>query len=346
MVASERSIEQKLASYEAARRRAVGFLLQQMNDDGSIGPVAEGIYYYRVPWAFAVSGETGAAMRVLEWVRRHMLTPEGEVAGRASPNNGANRTANTYAETCLAYGAHLLRQYDVAQRAMRFALRYQDPETGGVWMDRERTGPDGPQLLYLTAQLGMSALLTGHVAAAISAGRWLTRLLAAQPEFPLRLYTVWTRAGGLATRVPTGPERRHYLNESQEVEQYHYNGGIAAALLGRLYLYTSDPAWLEAARAYQHFSMASTERQFETKQVCKSAWGGGLLATITREPQYLEWEVRLGDWFTFEQCSDGSWTNTPYLDPNPGLKSKISITAEFIVHLDTIIGALAASTVR
>ena len=54
--------------------------------------------------AFAPSYATGAAMRLTEWIRRHMLSAEGEVASSASPNGRANRIANAYAETCLAYG--------------------------------------------------------------------------------------------------------------------------------------------------------------------------------------------------------------------------------------------------
>ena len=83
-------------------------------------------------------------------------------------------------------------------------------------MDRERTGADGPQLLFLTCQLGMSALVTGRKDAAAAAARWLQRLWDEQPELPDRLYTVYTRAGGLATRVPAHDDRRHYINESQE----------------------------------------------------------------------------------------------------------------------------------
>src|SRR5205823_3024859 len=167
-------------------------------------------------------------------------------------------------------GAQLLRRYDVARRAMRFALRFQDPVTGGVYQDRERAAPNDPQILYLTCQLGMSALLTGYQAEAEAAGHFLKRLWAAQPELPDRLYTIYTRAGGLATAAPPGAARRHYVNESQDVRQ--------------------------------------------------------------------------GDWFVAEQFSDGHWENSRYLDPNPPLHRNIAITAEFVVHMDTIVGTL--STVR
>jgi hypothetical protein len=337
--------EDKVQTYLDARRAGVEYLLRHLNDDGSIGPVEQGIFYYRVPWVLAISGETVAAMRLTAWIERHMLTDDGEFAGTASPDEYSRRQANTYAETCLAYGAHLLRRFDVADRAMRFALRFQDPETGGVYMDRERLGPDDPQLLYLTCQFGMSALVTGHQAAAVAAGEWLARLWDAQPELPDRLYTIYTRDGGLATEVPDGADRRHYVNESQNVREMHYNGGIAAAFLSRLYLATHDPRWLSLARHYQAFSMNSTERQFEVMQVCKSGWGGALLYLITGEPLYRDWTMKMGDWFVANQHPDGHWENSKYIVPDAPLRSNLGTTAEFINHVDCIAGALAARAV-
>lgn len=337
------SLETRIKTYEAARRRGIEFLLRHSRADGEIGPVAERVTYYRVPWALMLGGETGAASRLLGWIEEHGLGADGEFHGGHPWSAAANPALNTYRETCLAYGAQLLRRFDLARRAMAFALPFQDPTTGGIYMDRERTGPDGSQLLFITCQFGMSALITGHLEAALGAGRWLQQLWAAQPALPDRLYTVWTRAGGLATSPLVGDDSRHYVNESQEVLQLHYNGGIAAAFLTPLFMRTADQTWLDLARAYQAFSMSSTERQFETKQVCKSAWGAGLLWLATRDPLYLAWATRLGDWFTAEQVEDGHWDNTVQLDPASPLHHQIEVTAEFVVHLDTIIAALATA---
>jgi hypothetical protein len=282
----------------------------------------------------------------LTWIERTGLGPDGEFHGGLELTREANRTTNTYAETCLAYGAHLLRRFDLARGLMDWATRYQDAETGGVFMDRERTGADGAQIVFLTAQYGMSAVITGQIEAALKVGEWVRRLWEAQPELPERLYCVWTRAGGLATTVPAGEDARHYVNESQEIRQFHYNGGIAAACLTHLFMATGDEQWLDLARAYQRFSMASTPRQFETKQVCKSAWGSGLLTLAGGEDTYLDWLIRMGDWFAAEQEVDGRWSNTRYIDPDPPIQHQLEATAEFVVHLDTLIGALAAIAAR
>ncbi|MGH2604195.1 MAG: hypothetical protein ACRDJ9_33015, partial [Dehalococcoidia bacterium] len=288
-----RYLEDRIAMYEATRRKGIDFLLRHCHNDGSVGPGAKRVTYYRVPWALLLGGETAAACRLLAWIERHGLGLDGEFHGGVPWSSATNPALNTYRETCLAYGAQLLRRFDLARRAMAFALQFQDPETGGVYMDRERTGADGPQLLFPTCQFGMSALITGHIDAALAAGHWLQRLWDAQPDLPRRLYTVWTRGGGLATAPPAEDDARHYINKSQEMLELHYNGGIAAAFLAQLFMGTGDQAWLDLARAYQHFSMHSTERQFETKQVCKSAWGAGLLWLATRDPVYAAWTVRM-----------------------------------------------------
>ncbi len=283
---------------------------------------------------------------MLTWIERTGLGADGEFHGGLELTPEANRTTNTYAETCLAYGAQLLRRFDLARRLMGWAARYQDAATGGVFMDRQRTGADGAQIVFLTAQYGMSAVITGRLDLALKVGEWFRNLWEAQPELPDRLYCVWTRGGGLATTVPPGEDARHYVNESQEVRQFHYNGGIAAAFLAHLVMATGDEAWLELARAYQRFSMESTPRQFETKQVCKSAWGSGLITLAAGDNAYRDWMIRMGDWFAAEQEADGHWNNSRYIDPDPPIHHQIEATAEFVVHLDTLVGALSAIAAR
>ena len=341
------TITERIGAYEAARRRGVAFILANINDDGS-SPETDRprVTYYRLPWALAVSGETAAAYRHLGWIERTGIGDDGRFHGGVSWSPAANRAFNSYPETCLAYGATLLRRFDLARRLMRFASRFQDPVTGGVFMDRDRRDEHGPQLLFLTAQFGMSAVMTGDRDAAVRVGDWLRQLWQAQPDLPHRLFTVWTRANDLTTEVPAGDDPGHYVNDARQTRQYHYNGGIAATALAHIGMATGDAAWLDLARAYQRFSMETTERQFETKQVCKSAWGAGLLTLATGDDAYAPWLVRMGDWFAAEQEPDGGWSNTPYLDPEPPLAHRLEATAEFVVHLDTLIAALAAAAGR
>lgn len=324
-----------------ARRAGVDFLLSSIGPDGSLARTDARVTWYRLPWALAVAGETATAHRVLDWIERECLDASGRFHGGIVRDPALNHTFNTYPETCLAYGAMLLRRFDIARKAMAVAGEGLDRQTGGVWMDQlDQTGAGG-QLLYLTAQYGMSAAITGLVDEARLVGHWFENLWNAQPELPAKLYTMWTGDGGLVTTVPEGENPKHVVNVAGEESQLHYNGGIAAAALTHVWMVTGEERWLELAREYQAFSMNSTPLQFNTRQVCKSAWGSGLLTLATRSDEYGEWLIKMVDWFADLQSTDGSWCNTPALDPNPSESRLVEITAEFVVHLDTAIAGLS-----
>lgn len=328
---------------QESRRRGVAFLLDHIGDDGSVVDATGGrVTWYRFPWALETAGESAAAFAVLSWIERTGFGQDGAFHGGLERDPDANKTTNTYAETILAYGAVLLRRLDIARRAMDFAQRYQDPATGGIFMTRERSGADGPQLLFPTAQFGMSAVMTGRLDHARQTGKWFTRLWDAQPELPERLYTIWMD-GKLLTERQDGIDPRHIVQEAQQPLQVFYNGGIAASFLTQLYMATGEQRWLDYARRYQQFSMDSCPEQFETKQVCKSAWGSGLLYLATGDEIYLPWIARMGEWFADGQEADGGWSNTRTIEADPPLRHRLEITAEFVVHLDTVIAALSAA---
>ncbi len=341
------SIDDKIAIYESTRDKGVAFLLSCVERNGGVADRSRPRFsFYRVPWALAVSGETRAAVRVLDWIERDCLGDDGRIHGGVAWDPVPNRTTNTYAETSIAYGAMLLRRFDIARKTLGYARQYQDMATGGIFMTRDETGPNGRQLLFPTCQFGMSAVIAGDLDSAVRVGEWLERMWNSQPDLPARLYTIWTQSGGLATRVPDGENRCHYVNESQDTWQYHYNGGIAAACLAHLYLATGDQRWNLLAQKFQRFSMDSTDTQFQTRQVCKSAWGSGLISLANRDNSYLPWLLKMGDWFASGQEPDGRWSNTPNIDPNPPLAHQIETTAEFVVHMETLIAAISAIDAR
>ncbi|HET9658788.1 MAG TPA: hypothetical protein VFP05_00550 [Thermomicrobiales bacterium] len=332
-----------LTRVQASRRKGVEFLLDHIRDNGSVADATGGrVTWYRFPWALEVAGETAAAAAVLSWIECNGFGSDGAFHGGFDWNPAANQTTNTYPETILAYGAVLLRRLDIARRAMDFAQQFQDPESGGIFMTREHAGAGDPQLLFPTAQFGMSAVMTGRIDIARTTGEWFARLWDAQPALPDRLYTIWT-SNGLLTSFPEGIDRRHIVQEAQLPLQLFYNGGIAASFLTQLFMATGEQHWLDYARHYQQFSMESCPEQFETKQVCKSAWGSGLLYLATGDEGYFPWIARMGEWFAEGQEADGGWSNTKAIESEPPLRHRLEITAEFVVHLDTVISALSAA---
>ena len=114
-----------LESYRGCCRQGTDWLLQQLNADGSIGPVADDLYYYRAPWTFALVGEIEAASRALEWTKRNMLTPEGALEGGTPQGVFADRYG-CYPLSCLLTGAALLQRADrcVHASCAEFPRRY------------------------------------------------------------------------------------------------------------------------------------------------------------------------------------------------------------------------------
>jgi hypothetical protein len=205
-----------------------------MNPDGSIGPAEERLCFYRIPWAFAVMGEITAASRVLDWIHRHMFSSEGAFEG-VSPQGIFDERYGSYPLACLIVGATLLRRFDIVYCGTRHLLTWQDPESGGFYNNRKDTTATSEQELFPACQGGMTFILTGQIEAARKAGYWVKRLWELQPDVEHKLYHVYSPATGLVTHYAPDQEAV-YVTKKDEPWQYHYNGGIAAAFLTKLYM--------------------------------------------------------------------------------------------------------------
>jgi hypothetical protein len=320
--------------YQQSKERGVRWLLEQLNPDGSIGPVEAGFNYYRLPWTFTIAGETRHAIRLCDWVRHHQFAANGDFTG-VSPRG---LEAYAYENAVFVFGAQLARQFDLSYRGYQRLLAHFDVESGGFRHLPEGNGIPADENIPTVAQAGKTALMIGDLSTAERVGEWFQRVWDAQLELPERLYYVWSAdSQSLVTEFPA-ERATSYMVEAQGTRQRFTCGGIAAAFLARLYQATSKPDYLELAKAYQAFSMNSTERQFEVPQVCKTGWGSSLLYEITGEPIYRDWTVRLGGFYVATQRPDGHWENrAPYND----FANHITVTAEFVMHLDTLIGALS-----
>ena len=55
----------EVAALDQAKQRAVSWLLERVDPDGSLRPAEHSIHYYRVPWSLTVAGRTAEAARCL-----------------------------------------------------------------------------------------------------------------------------------------------------------------------------------------------------------------------------------------------------------------------------------------
>ena len=147
----------RIVRYRDACRRGTGWMLSRQGLDGSLGPVAERLCYYRVPWALALVGERVAAAACLDWIEGAMISEEGEFEG-VSPRGIFDQRYGSYPLACLLTGACLLERTDLVRRCLPRLLSWQDPDTGGFFNCREEMDTRGEQELFPTCQAGMTLL--------------------------------------------------------------------------------------------------------------------------------------------------------------------------------------------
>ena len=332
------TVTQRVEVYEETKRKGVDFILEQMKPDGSVGPMEEGFYHYRLPWTFTVAGENKAALKVCAWVRDNMLTPEGDF------DRGwrVGTDAYAYKNGTFIYGAHMARQYDLSYGCMPFLLSLQDPVSGGFANDVTAEGPGDTMDVPYTIGAGLACIATGYLDEARQVYGYLVKVYEQQDELPDRFYYNLSRATQQVVREFAPDDRFWNVVVAQEpIKQRWTVGGIASAFLSRLYMADPRPEYIELARKYMKFSMDSTDGQFEFAPVCKSGWGSSLLYQVTGDAQYRDWTFRMGDWFTDTQSGDGSWGDG-FEGYGERLSSRIHLTAEFVAHVDNIIGGLSS----
>jgi hypothetical protein len=328
---------ERLAAYGEARRRGVDWLLRQMNRDGSIGDPSTGFSYYRAPWTFTVVGETEAAAAICAFIRRNLVTPDGRIDG---PYRIFDEWA-TYRDATLVVGAHLAMQYDLSLGLWPGLVALRDPASGIFATDR-LSGGGTSDVLDLTGGgpgCGFAALAVGDLATAREIGRFLGRLWDAQSDLPDRFHVAWSRPRqSIVTEAdPEFDPATMVVDNRLDVPQYWFWGGISAAFLCRLWLADPQPEYLELARRFQDFSMAATDAQFKYPAACKGSWGSSLLWQLTGDERYEHHTYRLGDWYLERQEGGGWWH--PLIETSLG--DVIEATLEFVMHLDTLIGALS-----
>jgi hypothetical protein len=316
----------------AARDAGVRFVREHVAADGAVADPEQGFHFYRVPWALALGGETEAAVRVCAWVRSNMLTADGALEGPFRVYDDAY----AYRDSALVIGAHLVLQYDLSEGLMPRLLSAQDPVSGAFANDRP---PSDEMDIPYTCGPGFACLATGRIDAARRVAGHLRRIYEAQTELPDRFFYTWSRER--QAPVTEFPEQRRfwYVVDRRGTHSQRWSiGGIAAGFLCRLYLAEPRPEYLELARAYQDFSMGTTDAQFGYVNVCKSSWGSSLLYQLTDELRYRAWSERMAEWYLERQLPDGRWQP----DAPTTAEADVEITAEFVMHVDTILTALAA----
>ncbi|MBM3934967.1 MAG: hypothetical protein FJ319_11830 [SAR202 cluster bacterium] len=314
--------------FRAARDKGAAYLLRNVHPDGSFGSPAKGVTdYYKVIWALQVAGETHAANSICNWVRRNGMTAEGDLGPRPPEANGYYYN---YYNAWVVIGAHKLQQYDLSMRGMDFMLRTWDEESGGFFSSVTERKSTTEMDLWVVSGCGQAALITGHIDVARGVGRWMRTLMEQQPNFPKQLYSVYTKAQGLITKLDPATETRYVMSQDAQRDQYFFHPGIAGGFLSKLFMATGEREWLEMAKKYMVVAEGASDYLMKLGRAGKVAWAASVLWTLTGESKYRDMAIRIGDNIIAMQQPDGSWHQS-----NDG-------TAEMTAWLDEVYQAVGA----
>lgn len=335
-------VGESLTRARGARDRALAWLLDRVGTDGAPEGHENGNSWSRLPWAFALSGETAAGASVLAWAERSGLREDGDFV---APAYGSGRMG-AYPLGHLAMGAALLERHDILRRLMDRLSAIQTP-TGGFPVD-----PPGGEAAHLcdllsTAQAGQAAILAGRPDIYEPVFGWIRKLRAGQTEWPHVLHS--GMVGEIVEKNPPASLPWLLITDFTKPRQSYFTSGIAAMFLAAYGARTGNTDAFALGHDFLSLNIAGTEEQFSdlsSVQACKFGWGIAAMQIADPRAEYTSWLQRMADWFVVRLDGEGAWRPSTFVSPNPFTSERMVKTAEHLMELTAIISALAATQAR
>jgi hypothetical protein len=211
--------------------------------------------------------------------------------------------------------------YDLARQALKFILKFQDPQHGGFYYAFDpTTGTIDKSLMdsSSTSSAGIALLACGRLTEAVRAGDFILRLLELQPEPETYYFSCMKADGTLHTDVMGNEDQWDANSRKQKCLSAKHDGfneltwlvGKPTKFLTRLYTATGEAKYLEGAKKCFWFFHKLQERAWINYASCKTMWAGAELYRITGEQAYADTAVRLLDFYCRTQSPSGCWVHT------------------------------------
>ena len=319
-------------NYRDAVKKGLDWLFEKQRSDGSFGDVNEGVdAYYKIPYAFQITGHAEKGLKLLDWVKENNLFEDGDFRSPVRKSmNDFHETYYIYPNCWLVKAAQKLGRFDVAFKGAEFIQSQQDLETGGI-ISRRRDLGDTTQDILSTSWGGLALLYTGKMDGARAAGKFLIHILKEQPEIDKCLYVSYKPGEGFITE---GVDEMLLKVDAEKKQQNYFYPGMPLGFLCKLYLATGEMAFLEAAEGYFNFTMTCQEDVFASPPSGKLAFGSSVLYNITGNEEAKNAAERISDYIAGIQNPDGSWPH-PWIGEMP-LYQTIDLTAEFVIWLSEV----------
>jgi hypothetical protein len=301
------------AKYVESVDRALKWILDHQQSDGGFGPEVETLsHHMAVPGALLGLGSPRGAANLVPYMKKRFVLADGSIdvpeyrAGRAS---GLHEYC--YAPSWVIFGAHLSLAFDVSLAAMPHILKFQDPQTGGIFGSPEdKDRGKGIISTPTTCIAGQAALTTGYIAEAKRMGDHVLNVIAANPDLSKEFYPCWDTERGLRMdeETPNFPNMPRMMVRDASA-QHHYLTGMIIAYFSDLYRATGERKYLDGAETIYEYAAGGSPAIYENTLSHKFAWGCSWLYRITGKAEHLESACRICDYLVGIQEEDGTFVH-------------------------------------
>ena len=313
-------VDPRIEQFKQAGLRGARYTLDFQQPDGSY--IWEGYVndaFHKQSYSWALAGEIEAAQRLLTWVQRERLLPDGQLR---------DYNGDIYKHAWLFQGAQRLGRFDITYPMHRFLKSVQAPCGGLPHMAGE------PRCRALAAcQAGIALLYIGDLDTARQVGDWTASLLE-QPESGRFFFC--TTLGGELIREP------NFAIDFSQPGQVYWEIGLPLMLMCRLYMATAEGQYLDLARRFWECQLSCHADRFSFTGSGKSALGAALFYLLTGNLEARAGAYEFGEFLLDTQLPEGSWRNP---DWPPDVLLTIDAAAEFNVWLQEIAATLSAADV-
>jgi hypothetical protein len=246
-----------------AANRSRDWLLSMQNPDGSWKPLKTQPVdaFYKVGAMFNLMGETLAAERVFDYVKAHLLQPDGDFGPRENPWHV--HVHYQYANGWLVLGAQRQGRFDIAAPALRFLLTQQDPDHGGFYSEKSVGGKKQRSDTMSSGISGIALLAAGQMDAARKLAAHFEKIIAMQPAPAERFYLTLNADGKLGVSFPED-ETFWRVIDTQKKDQCWYAVGLPFTFGLLMYQATGEERYLKLAQWF-----------FDFQRRCANPWDGG-----------------------------------------------------------------------
>ncbi|MCS7259589.1 MAG: hypothetical protein NZ765_02240 [Anaerolineae bacterium] len=319
------------------------WLLQHQRPDGSWEELPDPQLgaFYKGSWAFALTGQPTAAHRLLDHVRAHYMTPQGDFVPRTAL---IHQTAHyLYINAYFVIGSMAVGRYEIAMPALRFLMAQQDERSGGFFSTPTPAGALGGTDTISTAAAGVACLATGQIEAARRAGDYLADILERQSTTSAHFYTAMTPDGALDTAAADSEVRWWRVIDLHAPDQCWYALGLPFAFLVLLRQASDQTRYQTAAEAY-YALLERCVNAWEGPSSGKAAWGCAMLYRITGETRYRETALRVARYIVGHQETDGHWVLARVRGMPAAVLDSVDfdVTAEYTLWLGLIASHILA----